>query len=98
MVKYVCYMGLWIHWFRDLSATIPNGLVTIGWTSLVGVSHLRSDSIVPLMLCMVCCAMVRALALYYRSFGTVPTLLRMGNISDRPCIRVMSYKALTFLH
>jgi hypothetical protein len=31
--------GLWIHWFRDLDATIPNGTVTIGRTSLVGVGH-----------------------------------------------------------
>jgi hypothetical protein len=30
MVKCVCYTGLWIHWFRDLVATIPNGSVTIG--------------------------------------------------------------------
>jgi hypothetical protein len=57
MVKCVCYTGLWIHWFRDLGATIPNGSVTIRHTSLVGVGHSRSDSIVPLMLRMVCCAM-----------------------------------------
>jgi hypothetical protein len=39
MVKCVCYMGLWIHWFRDLGATIPNGLDTIGQTSIVGVGY-----------------------------------------------------------
>jgi hypothetical protein len=39
-VKCVCYMGIWIHWFRDPGATIPNGLVTIGQTSLVSVGHL----------------------------------------------------------
>ena len=40
-----------MHWFRDHGATIPNGTVTIRRTSLVGVGHLRSDSIVSLMLC-----------------------------------------------
>jgi hypothetical protein len=50
VVKCMCYTGLWIHWFRDLDATIYNGLVTIGRTSLVGVGHSRSDSIVPLVL------------------------------------------------
>jgi hypothetical protein len=75
---------LWIHWFRDHGATIPNGSVIIGRTSLVGVGHPRSDSIVPLMLRNVCYAMAGALTLYYRSFGTALTLLRMGNISGRP--------------
>jgi hypothetical protein len=32
----VCYTGIWIHWFRDLYATILNGSVTTGRTSLVG--------------------------------------------------------------
>jgi hypothetical protein len=94
MVKCVCYTGLWIYWFRDLDATIPNGSVTTGWTSLVGVGH--SDSIVPLMLRTVCYAMARALALYYRSLGTTSTLLRMGNISGGPCMGVMTYNALAF--
>jgi hypothetical protein len=84
MVKCVCYMGLWIHWFRDHDATIPNGSATTGWTSLVGVGHARSDSIVPLMLRTVCCAMVGALALYYRSLRTASTLLRRDNISSKP--------------
>jgi hypothetical protein len=96
MVKCVCYTGLWIHWFRDLGVTIPNNSVTIGRTSLVGVGYSRSDSIVPLMLRIICCAMARALALYYRSLGTVPTLLRMSNISSKPCIGVMAYNALAF--
>jgi hypothetical protein len=87
---------MWIHWFRDLDATIPNSSVTIGWTSLVGVGHSGSDSIVPLMLRTVCYAMAGALALYYRSLGTASTLLRRGNISGRPCMGVMTYKALTF--
>jgi hypothetical protein len=43
-------IGLWIHWFRDLDATIPNGLVTTGRTSLVGVGHSGSNPIVLLML------------------------------------------------
>jgi hypothetical protein len=96
MVKCVCYTGLWIHWFRDHGATIPNGLVTIKRTSLVGVGYSRSDSIVPLMLHTVCCAIDVALALYYRSLVTILTLLRMGNISGRPCIGVMTYNALAF--
>ena len=96
MVKCMCYMGLWIHWFRDPGATIPNGSVTIGWMSLVGVGPSRSDLIVPLMLRTICCTMVRALSLYYRSLGTEPTLLRNGNISGRPCMGVMTYNALAF--
>jgi hypothetical protein len=76
----VYYTGLWIHWFCDHGATIPNGSATIGWTSLAGVGHLRPDLIVPLMLRTVCCAMAEALALYYRSLETTSTLLRMGNI------------------
>ena len=35
----VCYMGFWIHWFRDHDAIISNGTVTIGRTLLVGVGH-----------------------------------------------------------
>jgi hypothetical protein len=84
--------------FRDVYATIPNGSVTIGRMSLIGVGHLGSDSIVPLILRTVCCAMAGALALYYRSLGTASTLLRRGNISSRPCIGVMTYKHETFLH
>jgi hypothetical protein len=80
MVKCVCYTGLWIHWFRDHGVTIPNGSVTIGRTSLVDVGNSRSDSIVPLMLHTVCCAMAWTLALYYRSLRIASTLLRMGNI------------------
>jgi hypothetical protein len=76
MVKCVWYTGFWIHWFRNLGATISNGLVTIGRTSLVGVGHSRLDSIVSLMLRTVCCAMAKVLALYYKSLETVSTLLR----------------------
>jgi hypothetical protein len=71
MVKCVCYTGLWIHWFCDDGATILNGSVTIVRMSLVGVSHSKSDSIVPLMLGTVCCAMAEA-------------LLRKDNILGRP--------------
>jgi hypothetical protein len=81
MVKHVCYMGLWIYWFLDHDATIFNGSVTIEQTSLVGVGHSRSDSIVSLMLHTVCCEMAGALTLYYKFLGTAPTLLRRGNIS-----------------
>jgi hypothetical protein len=98
MIKCVCYTRLWIHWFRDLDATIPSGSITTGRTSLVGVGHLGSDSIVPLMLRTVCYAMAGALTLYYRSLGTASTLLRRGNISGRPCMGVMTYNTLAFLH
>ena len=53
MVKRVYYIGLWIHWFRDHDATIPNGTVTTRRTS-VGVGHSGSDPIMPLMLRTVC--------------------------------------------
>jgi hypothetical protein len=76
--------GLLIHWFHDLDATILNGSVTTGRTSLVSVGHSGSDPIVPLMLHTVCCTMARALALYYRSLEIASTLLRRGNISYRP--------------
>jgi hypothetical protein len=92
----VCYTGLWIHWFRDHGATIPNGSITIERMSLVGVSHSRSDLIVPLMLHTICYAMTGALALYYRSLETTPTLLRMSNISGRLCMGVMTYNTLAF--
>jgi hypothetical protein len=92
----VYYTGLWIHWFCDYGATIFKDLVTIGRTSLVGVGHSRLDSVVPLMLRTVCCAIARVLVLYYRSLGTAPTLLRMSNISDRPYVRVTIYNALAF--
>jgi hypothetical protein len=76
--------GLWIQRFRDPDATIPNGSVTTGRMSLVGMSHLGLDSIVSLMLRTVCYVMAGALILYYRFLGTASTLLRRGNISDRP--------------
>jgi hypothetical protein len=79
----VCYVGLLIHWFRDPSASIFNGSITIGRASLVGVGLLRSNSVVSLMLCIVCCAMAGALALYYRYLRIASTLLRMGNISSK---------------
>jgi hypothetical protein len=88
--------GLWINWFCNPGATIPKGSVTIGLMSLVGVGHSRSDSIVLLMLCMVCCVMAGVLVLYYRSLRTVPTLLRMGNISGRPYMGIMICNALAF--
>jgi hypothetical protein len=82
--------------FMTFDATIPNGMVTIGQISLVGVGHSRSDLIMPLMLHTVCYTMAEALALYYGSLGTASTLLRMGNISGRPYMGVMTYKALVF--
>ena len=93
----VCYTGLWIHWFRDHDATIPNVTVTIGRTSLVSVGHPGSYPIVLLMLHTVCFrAMVGVLALYYRSLGIASTLLRRGKISGIPYMGVMTYNALVF--
>ena len=40
-------------------------------------------------------AIVGTLTLYYRFLGIEPTLLRMYNISGRPCMRV-TYNALAF--
>ena len=92
MVKRVYYTGLWIHWFRDHDATIPNGTVIIGQTLLVNMSHSGSDLIMTLMLRTVYFhAMAGALALYYRSHGTASTLLRMGKISGRPYMRVITH-------
>jgi hypothetical protein len=48
------------------------------------VGNPRSDSVMLLVLHTVCCAMVEASVLYYRSLGTTLTLLRMDNISGRP--------------
>ena len=45
------------------------------------VGHPRLDSVVPLVLRMICHAMARTPALYYRSLGIALTLLRRGNIS-----------------
>jgi hypothetical protein len=84
MVKRVRYVRTVDPLVRDLDATIPNGSVITGRTSLVGVGHSRSDPIMPLMLHTVCYAMIGALALYYRSLGTASTLLRRGNISGSP--------------
>ena len=97
MVKRVYYTRFWIHWFRDHDATISNGMITIGRTSLVDVGHSGSDLIVPLMLHTVCfCAMAGTLTLYYKSLGTASTLLRRGKISGRPYMGVMTYNALFF--
>jgi hypothetical protein len=92
MIKCVCYTELWIHWLHNLDATIPNGSVTTGRTSLVGVGLSRPDLIVSLMLLTVCYAIVGAPTLYYRSLETASTLLRIDNISGKSCIRVITYK------
>jgi hypothetical protein len=94
----MCHTGLWIHWFRDLNATIPNVSVTTGMMSLVGVGHSGLDPLMPLMLRTVCCTMAGALALYYRSIRIVSTLLRRGNILGKPRMGVMTYNTLAFLH
>jgi hypothetical protein len=46
-----------------------------------GVGHLRSDSVVPLVLHAICCEMTGIPVLYYRSLGTASTLLK-GVISQ----------------
>jgi hypothetical protein len=38
--------------------------------------------------------MAGVLVLYYRFFETMPIMLRMGKISGRPYVRVMTYKTL----
>jgi hypothetical protein len=48
------------------------------------VGHPRSNLVILLVLRTICCTMVRALALYYRSLKTVSILLRICNISGRP--------------
>ena len=48
-----------------------------------GVGHPRSDSVVLLVLRMICYAVAGASALYYRSLEIVSTLLRRGNILGR---------------
>jgi hypothetical protein len=47
------------------------------------VGYLRSDSIVPLVLHTVCCAIAKAPTLYYMPLEIASTLLRMSNISNR---------------
>jgi hypothetical protein len=42
-------------------------------------------------------AMAGAPALYYKSLGTTPALLRNDNILGRPYMKVMTYKILVFL-
>jgi hypothetical protein len=49
-----------------------------------GVGYPRLDLVVLLVLRKVCCVMAGAPTLYYRSLGTVSTLLRISNISGRP--------------
>jgi hypothetical protein len=55
MVKCICYTGLWIHWFRDHSATIPNGLVNmtdvISWCGPLEVGLNHTTNVTYGMLC-----------------------------------------------
>jgi hypothetical protein len=48
-----------------------------------GVGHPKSNSIEPLVLHTVCCAMAKAPALYYKSLEIASTLLRRDNILGR---------------
>jgi hypothetical protein len=45
-----------------------------------GMGHSRLDSVVPLVLRTLYCAMARAPVLYYKSLGITSILLRMSNI------------------
>jgi hypothetical protein len=60
----VLYEGFGFIDFRDYGVAIFNGSVTIGQTSLVGVGYPRSDSVVPVMLRTVCCAITGILTFY----------------------------------
>jgi hypothetical protein len=66
-----------------------------------GMGHPRLNLVVPLILHMIHCAMAVASTLYYRSLGTVLTLLRMGNISGRPyCLTITithDYKHIIYI-
>ena len=72
----VCYVGLWIYWFHDHDATIPNSTDVITQCGPFGVELDRAANVTYGMFR----AMDRALALYYRSLGTTSTLLRRGDI------------------
>jgi hypothetical protein len=78
---YVCYMGL------KSNSCFVTGAALKGnhyWTYIIsGVGHLRSDSVMPLMLWMIAYN-IWGTMLYYKSLGTVLTLLIMGNNSGRP--------------
>jgi hypothetical protein len=81
MVKCVC-VGFGSNGFMTKMQSFPmDGHYRMNVISSVG--HLRSDSVVPLVLRTICYAMVGTPALYYMSLGTESTLLRMGNISGR---------------
>jgi hypothetical protein len=98
MVKCVCYMGAldpMVSWSRC------NHSLWLGHyrTDVIsGVGHPRLDSIVPLVLRTVYCAMVGVLALYYRSLETAPTLLRRGNISSKPCCWTMTIVYIIWIY
>jgi hypothetical protein len=51
MVKCVCYMELWIHWFRDFDATISNDSVVISWCGPLGVGLDHATNVTYGMLC-----------------------------------------------
>jgi hypothetical protein len=50
---YVYYMGPWIQWLFVVNAALMGGHYRTDIISIVG--HPRSDSIIPLLLCMVAC-------------------------------------------
>jgi hypothetical protein len=82
MVKYVCVDFGSIGFMTKTQPFPMNGHYRMYVIS--DVSHLRLDSVVLLVLRIVCCAMARTLALYYKSLRITSTLLRRDNISDRP--------------
>jgi hypothetical protein len=61
------------------------------------VGHPKSDLVMPLVLYTVA-SIFGAPMLYYRSLGTMSTLLKKDNISNKSYMRIMTYKTLVFMH
>jgi hypothetical protein len=95
MVKCVCYMNLESNDCFVTGATLKGCYYKMYIIS--GVGHLMPDLIVLLLLWMIAFS-IQGTVLYYRSLETAATLLRRNNISGKPYMKVMAYKALAFLH
>jgi hypothetical protein len=87
--------GPWIQWLFVIDVALMGGHNKMD--IIRGVGHLRSDSIVPLVLCMV----------KYNIWGTDVVLqvhrnstnpIENDNISSRLYMRVITYKTLVFMH
>jgi hypothetical protein len=93
IVKCVCYMGIGSNGCFVTGTALTNDHYKTGIINSVG--HLKSDSVVLLILCTVA----------YNIWGTSVVLqvpwdsvnpTEEGNISGRPYMRVMTYKELCF--